>query len=150
MFVKDEYHTYVLLERHWFIWSYLKVGQVLTRRWSSISVPYTFAVGGVPNLGALYCRCRRVLSKAQLAGVQNPDPLVQTGLRIITPSGSSLNPCHRACLHGLPPWATFMSYLHQCGTCRRPHAAMSSEAPNRNRVRGRIRDGGRIRITSMA
>ena len=25
-----------------------------------------------------------MLSKAQLAGVQNPDPLVQTGLRIIT------------------------------------------------------------------
>ena len=34
------------------------------------------------NFGALYFRRRRVLSKAQLAGVQNPDPLVQTGLRI--------------------------------------------------------------------
>ena len=39
---------------------------------------------GVLNFGALHFRCRRVLSKAQRAGVQNPDPLVQTGLRIIT------------------------------------------------------------------
>ena len=37
------------------------------------------------DFSALYFGCRRVLSKAQLAGVQNPDPLVQTGLRIITP-----------------------------------------------------------------
>ena len=36
------------------------------------------------NFGALYFRCRRVLSKAQLAEVQILDPLVQTGLRIIT------------------------------------------------------------------
>ena len=43
-----------------------------------------FRCMGVLNFGALYFRCRRVLSKAQLAGVQNPDPLVQTGLRIIT------------------------------------------------------------------
>ena len=42
-----------------------------------------FRCRGVLNFGALYFRCRRVLSKAQLAGVQNPDPLVQTGLRII-------------------------------------------------------------------
>ena len=34
-------------------------------------------------MGALYFRCRRVLSKAQLGGVQNPDPHAQTGLRII-------------------------------------------------------------------
>ena len=40
------------------------------------------------DVGALCFRCRRVLSKAQLAGVQNPDPLVQTGLRIIRPSSS--------------------------------------------------------------
>ena len=26
------------------------------------------------NFGAFYFRCRRVLSKAQLAGIQNPDP----------------------------------------------------------------------------
>ena len=32
----------------------------------------------------LYYRCRRVLSKAQLAGIQSPDPHAQTGLRIIT------------------------------------------------------------------
>ena len=45
-----------------------------------------FPCRGVHNLGALYFRCRRVLSKAQLDGVQNPDhdPLVQTGLRIIS------------------------------------------------------------------
>ena len=42
-----------------------------------------FRCRGVLNVGALYFRCRRVLSKVQLAGVQNPDPLVQTGLRII-------------------------------------------------------------------
>ena len=36
------------------------------------------------NFGALYFPSGRVLSKAQLAGVQNPGPLVQTGLRIIT------------------------------------------------------------------
>ena len=34
------------------------------------------------NFGALYFCCRIVLSKVQLAVVQNPDPLVQTGLRI--------------------------------------------------------------------
>ena len=45
-------------------------------------MPYIFC-RGVLNLGALYFPCRRVLSKAQLARVQNPDPLVQTGLRII-------------------------------------------------------------------
>ena len=39
---------------------------------------------GVLNFGALYFRFRRVVSKAQLAGVQNLYPLVQTGLRIIT------------------------------------------------------------------
>ena len=42
-----------------------------------------FRCRGVLNLGALCFRCSRVLSKAQLAGFQNPDPLVQTGLRII-------------------------------------------------------------------
>ena len=41
-----------------------------------------FRCRGLLNLGALYFCGRRVLSKAQLAGVQNPDPLVQTGLRI--------------------------------------------------------------------
>ena len=45
---------------------------------------FYFRCRGVLNFGALYFRCRRVLSKAQLAGVQNPDPLVQPGLRIIT------------------------------------------------------------------
>ena len=44
-----------------------------------------FRCRGVLNFGALYFRCRRVLSKAQLAGIQNPDPLVQTGLRIMAP-----------------------------------------------------------------
>ena len=47
-----------------------------------------FRCRGVLNLGALSFRCRRVLNKAQLAGVQNPDPLVQTGLRIITLTSS--------------------------------------------------------------
>ena len=42
-----------------------------------------FRCRGVLNVGALYFRYRRVLSKAQLGGVQKPDPLVQTGLRII-------------------------------------------------------------------
>ena len=41
-----------------------------------------FRCRGVLNLGALLFRCMRVLSKAQLARVQNPDPLVETGLRI--------------------------------------------------------------------
>ena len=45
---------------------------------------FYFRCRGLLNFGGLYFRCRRVLSKAQLAGVQNPDPLVQTGLRIIT------------------------------------------------------------------
>ena len=43
-----------------------------------------FRCRGVLNFGALYFRCSTELSKAQLAGVQNSDPLVQTGLRNIT------------------------------------------------------------------
>ena len=38
----------------------------------------------VLNFSGLYFGCRRILSKAQLAGIQSPDPHVQTGLRIIT------------------------------------------------------------------
>ena len=45
---------------------------------------FYFRCRRVLNFGGLYFRCRRVLSKAQLGGVQNPDPVVQTGLRIIT------------------------------------------------------------------
>ena len=56
------------------------------QRWSSISVQACL----------LYYRCRRVLSKAQLAGIQSPDPDVQTGLRII-----SLTPTSGLVLWGL-------------------------------------------------
>ena len=48
---------------------------------------YIFAVGECSiSVGyMLYFRCRRVLSKAQLAEIQSPDdPHVQTGLRTIS------------------------------------------------------------------
>ena len=43
-----------------------------------------FRCRGVLNFGGLHVCCMRVLSNAQLAGVQNPDPVVQPGLRITT------------------------------------------------------------------
>ena len=42
-----------------------------------------FCCRRVLNFGGLYFLCR-MPSKAQLAGVQSPDPHAQTGLRIIT------------------------------------------------------------------
>ena len=57
-----------------------------------------FRCRGVQNVGALHFRCRRVLSNAQLAGIQNPDPLVQTGLRIISHFHSAI-PNHTAILN---------------------------------------------------
>ena len=77
-----------------------------------------FHYRGVLNFGALYFCCRRVLSKAQLAGVQNPDPLVQTGLRIIT----------------LTPTLIMTLTLTLVGpfSCWQPHPGQSSPTPNPN------------------